>query len=149
MLVIAFTIKVKPNLVRRPEYVVSPCMLARSDSDFWRKWKNKQHMQALFENASASTGPDARRSYLGYRNEWLSDHPEHEALIISSSPPLSAACVVRQLALLNLHLCWRCSHCFLYACVAGPNQDIIVTFKKMWKKFLVNWKYWKVGNLCG
>ena len=62
-------------------------MLAKSGSDLRRKRKNKQHTHALFENASASIDPDARRSHLFCRNAQLSDHPEHEAFIISSSRP--------------------------------------------------------------
>ena len=88
------------------QHAVGSCMLAKPGSDLRRKRKNKQHTHALLENAGASTGPDERRSHLVYRNAELSDHPEHEVLI-SSSRSLSAACVVRQLA---LRLCRRCSH---------------------------------------
>ena len=82
-------------------------------------------MHVLFENACGRIGPDARRSHLDYRNAELSDRPEHEALIISFSPLLGGACVVRQLALLNLQLCGRCLHCLVYACVAGLNQSLL------------------------
>ena len=74
----------------RPAYVVGSCVSARSGSDLQCKHKNKQHTHALFENASASIGPDVRRSHLVYRIAGLSDHPEHEAPIISSSSPLTA-----------------------------------------------------------
>ena len=62
-------------------------MLAKPGSDLQRKPKNKQHTHALFENASASIDPDARRSHLVCRNAQLSDHSEHEVFIISYSRP--------------------------------------------------------------
>ena len=86
-------------------------MLAKPGSDPPLKRKNKQHTNTLFEKASASIGPDTRCSYLVYGNAELSDHPEYEALIISSFPPLRAAYVVLQLVLLNMRLCRRSSHC--------------------------------------
>ena len=66
-------------------------MLAKPGSDLKRKRKNKEHMHAPFENASAGIGPDARGSHLVYRNAELSNHTEHGALTISSFPPLSTA----------------------------------------------------------
>ena len=56
-------------------------MLAKPGSDLRRKGKNKKHTHVLFETSSESISPDARRSHLVYRNEELSDHPEHEAFI--------------------------------------------------------------------
>ena len=100
-------------------------MLARPGSVLRHKLKNKQYTHALFENASESIGPDARRSHLVYRNAELLDHPEHEALIISSCPPLMVAGVLRQLALLNLQFCRPCSHCLAYACIASMNQALL------------------------
>ena len=78
-------------------------MLAKPGSDLQCKCKSN----CCLKNASTSVGPDARRSYLVYRNAELSDHPEHEALIISSSPPLA-------LPVLFVSL-----HCSIYAYVDG------------------------------
>ena len=135
--VTVFIVEVKPNPVWRLAHVVGSCVLIKPGSDLRRKRKNKQHKHALFENASASIGPNARRSHLVYRNTELSDHPEHEALIISFSLSLSAACVVCQLALLNLCLCWRCSHCLTCACVAGLNQALLWHLRKCVKYSLL------------
>ena len=123
--------------MRRPAYVVGSCMLPTPGSELRRKKKNKQHTHALFENGSANIGPYARCSYLLYRNAELSDHPEHEAFIISFSPNLSTACVVRQLALLNLRLCRRCLHCLAYACVAGLSQALMRHLRKYVKFYLL------------
>ena len=74
-------VEVKTNYVWRPAYVAGSCMLAKTGSDLRRKGKNKKHTHVLFETASESISPDARRSPLVYRNGELSDHPEHEAFI--------------------------------------------------------------------
>ena len=58
-------------------------------------------------------------------------------LLLFFSPNLSAACVVRQLALLNLRLCRRCLHCLAYACVAGPNQTLMRHLRKYVKYYLL------------
>ena len=136
MWVTVFTVEVKLNPVWRPAYVVGSCMLAKPGSDLRHKRKNKQDTHALFENASTSISPDVRRSHLVYENAELSDHPKHKTLI-SSFPPLSAACIVHQLALLNLRLCRRCSHCLAYACVAGLNQALLWHLRKCLKHSLL------------
>ena len=91
----------------------------------------------MFENASASIGPDARRSHLVYRNAGPSDHPEFEARIISFFSSLSAVHIVQQLVLHNLRLCWWCS--VSYVCLrCRPEAGLTVTFKKMHKILFVN-----------
>ena len=127
----------------RPTYVVGSCLLAKPGSDLQCKCTNRQHAHALFENTSASIGTEARLPHLVFRNTELSDHPEHEAIHISSFPPLSAACIALS-ALMStmLTLC-----CVCLCCRSEP--DFIVTFKKMCKIVFVNRRYWKIGNVRG
>ena len=47
MYVTVFTVKVKPNSVWRPAYILASYMLAEPGSDMWRKCKNKEHTYAL------------------------------------------------------------------------------------------------------
>ena len=125
MQVAVFTREVKPNPVRIPAYFVDSCMLVNPSSHLRYKRKNNQDTHAPYENLSASIGPDIRHLHLVYINTELSDHPEHEVLIISFSPPLSAAYVVHQLVLLNLCL-FNGVHmvCLAYVCITGPNQAL-------------------------
>ena len=112
-------------------------MLAKPGSDPRYRRKNKHYTHALFENASASIGPGARHSHLVCRKAELLDHPEHEALIISSSPPLNTAHIVLQLALFNLHLCLGSSHCLVYAPITGLNQVLFWRLRKCVKYSLL------------
>ena len=150
MQVAVFTREVKPNPVRIPAYFVDSCMLVNPSSHLQYKRKNNQDTHAPYENLSASIGPDIRHLHLVYINTELSDHPEHEVLIISFSPPLSAAYVVHQLVLLNLCLCRRCSYGVSCICLHHRSEPgFIVTFKKMCKISFANWRYWKFGNVSG
>ena len=130
----------------RSAYVVDSCMLTKPGSDLWRKRKNKQYTHALFENASASIGREARCSHLVYRNAELSNHPEHEALILSSLDGClccASACVV-QSALMSTVFTLFC------VCLRRRSEPYFtVTSNKMCKIFFVNWSYWKVGNVKG
>ena len=123
--------------MRIPAYVVDSCMLIKPGSHLRYKRKNNQDTHAPFENLSASISPDIRHLHLVYINTELSDHPEHEVLIISFSLPLSAAYVVHQLVLLNLCLCRRCSLCLAYVCITGPNQALLWHLRKCAKSPLL------------